>query len=285
MGSSARLIPKNFAMILVIYRQSIAINFHIIMTRKMEDRPMELRIGKMTNKELAEWFGIKPDTMTRHKKKKLEELQNYAFFEEIRGGVEITGIIKSEYNKKDSQIRQIYQQGFEEVRQPLDTVSNINNQIYEKYYDQLPTLSSAASGYHYAIEVRNERYGIPFKGKGKVGQCYYCWCKQGEGENHQPLYIPFTEEEEQVKAKLLTKFFGNQEEKTLLLQEMVLMGEIKKEDAWDIFTEYSNLNQAGFNAFLRELEAAIGSKVVKATKFEEILDFEEPAAIAGPTQP
>ena len=117
-----------------------------------------LELNSLTNKELAEWFGIKPDTMTRHKKKKLEELQNYAFFEEVRGGVEITGIIKSEYNKKDSQIRQIYQQGFEEVRQPIDTVSNINNQIYEKYSEQLPTLSSAASGYHYAIEVRNERY-------------------------------------------------------------------------------------------------------------------------------
>lgn len=249
---------------------------------------MELHLGKMTNKELAEWFGIKPDSMTRMKKKKLEELKNYACFEDIRGGVNIIAIIKDTYNKKDTKIREIYEQGFEEVRQPIDTVSNINNQIYEKYSEQLPTLSSAASGYHYAIEVRNERYGIPFKGQGKVGQCYYCWCKQEEGDNHQPLYIPFTQEEEQIKAKLLTKFFGNQEEKTLLLQEMVLMGEIKKEDAWDIFTEYSNLNQAGFTAFLKELESQIGAKVVKATKFEETLTFDEkdkPAAIAGSTQP
>lgn len=236
---------------------------------------MILHLGKMTNKELAEWFGIKPETMTRHKKKKLEELQHYACFEEIRGGVNITAIIKEEYNKKDSQIREIYQQGFEEVRQPIDTVSNINNQIYEKYYEQLPTLSSAASGYHYAIEVRNERYGIPFKGNGKIGQCYYCWCKQEADENNNPLYVPFTEEEQQIKAQLLTKYFGNKEEKTLLLQEMVLMGEIKKEDAWDIMIEYSNLNQAGFTAFLRELEKEIGAKIVKATKFEEQLYFDE----------
>ena len=70
---------------------------------------MKLHLGKMTNKELADWFGIKIETMNRHKKKKLEELKNYAFFEEVRGGVEITGIIKETYNKKDNQIRQIYQ--------------------------------------------------------------------------------------------------------------------------------------------------------------------------------
>lgn len=245
---------------------------------------MELKIGKMTNKELAEWFDIKPDTMTRHKKKKLEELKAYADFKEIRGGVEITCIRKLTYNKKDSQIRQIYEQGFEEVRQPIDTVSNINNQIYEKYYEQLPTLSSAQSGYHYAIEVRNEKYGIPFKEHGSNGCCYYCWCKQEIDENNMPLYIPFSEEEQKIKEKLLTKFFGNHEEKTILLQEMVLAGEIKKEDAWDIFTEYSNLNQAGFTAFLKALEEEIGSKVVKATKFEKNIYFEQknkPAEITG----
>jgi curved DNA-binding protein CbpA len=150
---------------------------------------MELKIGKMTNKELAEWFDIKPDTMTRHKKKKLEELKSYADFTEIRGGVEITCIRKLTYNKKDSQIRQIYEQGFEEVRQPIDTVSNINNQIYEKYYEQLPTLSSAQSGYHYAIEVRNEKYGIPFKEHGTKGCCYYCWCKQEIDENNISPYL------------------------------------------------------------------------------------------------
>ena len=33
-----------------------------------------LHLGKYTNKELAEWFGIKTETFTRYKKKKLEEL-------------------------------------------------------------------------------------------------------------------------------------------------------------------------------------------------------------------
>ena len=103
---------------------------------------MELHLGKMTNKELAEWFGIKTNSFTQHKKKKLEELKDFCFFEEVYGGVEITAIINPVYIKNNQKIREVYQKGFEELRKPLDTVSHINNQIYEKYNEQLPTLSS-----------------------------------------------------------------------------------------------------------------------------------------------
>ena len=173
------------------------------------------------------------------------------------------------------------------MRQPLDTVSHINNQIYEKYNEQLPTLSSAESGYRYAIEVRNANYGIPFKGKGSKGFCYYMWCKMEE-KNGEQFFIQFTEAEEQIKKELLKKHFGTNEEKDLLIAEMVTNGEISKEDAYDIMMEYRNLNGKGFMSFLKELEKQIGAKVVKATKFEEALYFDEkdkPAAIAGSTQP
>ena len=231
---------------------------------------MELKLGKMTTKELAQWFGISYGSFRTLKAKKLEELENYACFEEVYGGVEITAIIKSVYNKKDNQIRQIYQQGFEEFKQPIDTVSHINNQIFDKYCDQLTTLSSPESGYRYAIEVRNAHYGVPFKGNGTKG------------------YVQFNEEEEKIKQELLKKYFGTNVEKDLLIAEMVTMGEISKEDAYDIMMEYRNLNAQGFMGFLKALEKEIGSKVVKATKFEEVLYFDEkdkPAAIAGPTQP
>ena len=248
---------------------------------------MELKLGKMATKELAQWFGISYGSFRTLKAKKLEELKNYACFEEIYGGVNITAIIKEVYNKKDNKIREIYEQGFEELKQPIDTVSHINNQIYEKYYGKLPTLSSAASGYHYAIEVRNANYGVPFKGNGSKGCCYYLWCKMEERDGKQ-FYIQFTEEEDKIKQDLLKKHFGTNEEKDLLIAEMVSNGEISKEDAYDIMMEYRNLNGKGFMGFLKELEKQIGAKVVKATKFEETLYFDEkdkPAAIAGSMQP
>lgn len=248
---------------------------------------MELHLGRMSNKDLAEWFGIKPNSFTQHKRKKLEELKNFCFFEEVYGGVNIVAIINPTYIKNSQQIREVYEQGFEELKQPIDTVSHINNQIYEKYYDKLPTLSSAASGYRYAIEVRNANYGVPFKGNGSKGCCYYLWCKMEEKDGKQ-FYIQFTEEEDRIKQDLLKKHFGTNEEKDLLIAEMVSNGEISKEDAYDIMMEYRNLNGKGFMGFLKELEKQIGAKVVKATKFEEILYFDEkdkPAAITGSTQP
>lgn len=235
---------------------------------------MELKLGKMTAKELAEWFGISYGTFRNSKKKKLEELKEFCFFEEVYGGVEITAIISPTYIKNSQKIREVYQQGFEELRKPLDTVSHINNQIYEKYNEQLPTLSSAESGYRYAIEVRNANYGIPFKGNGSKGFCYYMWCKMEEKDGEQ-FFVQFTEEEEKIKQDLLKKHFGTNEEKDLLIAEMVLNGEISKEDAYDIMMEYRNLNGKGFMSFLRALEKEIGSKVVKATKFEEVLYFDE----------
>ena len=235
---------------------------------------MELHLGRMSNKDLAEWFGIKSNSFTQHKRKKLEELKNFCFFEEVYGGVNITAIINPIYIKNSQQIREVYEQGFEELKQPIDTVSHINEQIYEKYYDKLPTLSSAASGYRYAIEVRNANYGVPFKGKGSKGCCYYLWCKMEEKDGKQ-FYIQFTEEEDKIKQDLLKKHFGTNEEKDLLIAEMVSNGEISKEDAYDIMMEYRNLNGKGFMSFLKELEKQIGAKVVKATKFEEVLYFDE----------
>lgn len=235
---------------------------------------MELRLGKMTTKEIAEWFGISYGTFRNSKQKRFEELKEFCFFEEIYGGVQINAIINPVYIKNSQKIREVYQQGFEELKQPIDTVSHINEQIYEKYYDKLPTLSSAASGYRYAIEVRNANYGVPFKGKGSKGCCYYLWCKMEERDGKQ-FYIQFTEEEDKIKQDLLKKHFGTNEEKDLLIAEMVSNGEISKEDAYDIMMEYRNLNGKGFMSFLKELEKQIGAKVVKATKFEEVLYFDE----------
>lgn len=245
---------------------------------------MKLKLGKMTNKELAEWFGIKPESMTKTKKKKLEELKRYAFFEEVYGGVNITAIIKETYNKKDNQIRQIYQQGFEEVRDPIDTVSNINEKIFEKYSNQLPTLSSPKSGYHYAIEVRNTNYGIPFQQMGNLGCCYYLWCKIELSEGGEPHYVEFTEEENQIKKELLKAHFKADEERDILIAQMEALGEITEAQAWRLTKAYRNITEEGYQSFMKALEAAIGTKVVRATKFEKQICFdyvETPQSLCG----
>ena len=41
---------------------------------------MGLREGKISNKELAEWFGISANSFSKNKEKKLEELKYFAEF-------------------------------------------------------------------------------------------------------------------------------------------------------------------------------------------------------------
>ena len=240
-----------------------------------------LHLGKYTNKELAEWFNIKTETFSRYKKKKLKELKTFADFDEIYGGVQIKTIYTPIYNKKESKIREVYKKGFEELRNPIDTVSNINNKIFEKYGKELTTLSSPQSGYHYAIEVRNANYGIPFKDVGKLGRCYYLWCKVEKRSDNELYFVQLSPEEEEKKKILLKKFFGTDEEKDILIAQMVDSGEITEAEAYRLTREYRGLNNAGFMGFLKKLENEIGAKVVRATKFEKELYFDKEDAEAA----
>lgn len=235
---------------------------------------MKLKLGKMTSKEIAEWFGIAYNSFRRSKSKRLEELKTYCDFEEVYGGVNILTIFNDTYVKNSNKIREIYAKGFEELKNPIDTVSNINEKIYDKYHNELTTLKTSDSGYHYAIEVRNANYGIPFKSQGIKGICYYLWCKV-ELREDGIYYIQLNEKEEEIKQKLLKKYFGTDVEKDLLIAEMVEMKEISKEEAYDLMIEYRNLNNKGFVGFLKELEKEIGEKIVKATKFENVIYFDE----------
>lgn len=48
----------------------------------------ELTVGEISNKELADWFGIKEATFKNAKAKKLQELKYFAdFYEEKREGI------------------------------------------------------------------------------------------------------------------------------------------------------------------------------------------------------
>ena len=46
---------------------------------------------------------------------------------------------------------------------------------------------------------------------------------------------------------------------------MVALGEIKKEDAWQLLEELTNMDDRGFMNFLVELQERIGCQVVRGT--------------------
>ena len=224
----------------------------------------------MTNAELAEWFGIKPNSFRNTKTQKLEELKRFAEFEVEKTKVRITKIYKSVYVKKKSADYSIVKEEFTQVynKSKIDTASNVSKKIYNKRKSDLTIKESTT--YEYTREARNELYGKPFVGKGTLGTCRYIWVKKlDEGK-----YERFNDEEEAMYKKLLLKYFKNSDDKAMFVKDMIKRGEVTKEEAWDVYDEIANL-EFGFMNFKAEMEEFVGCTIVRATEIEDQLDFSE----------
>lgn len=222
----------------------------------------------MTNAELAEWFGIKPNSFRNTKTQKLEELKRFAEFEVEKTKVRITKIYKSVYVKKKSADYSIVKEEFTQVynKSKIDTASNVSKKIYNKRKNDLTIKESTT--YEYTRAARNELYGKPFVGCGERGVCRYIWAKQiGEGQ-----YERFNEEEQAIYKRLLVKYFKGADEKTIFVRDMIKRGEITEEEAWGVYEDMMNLEQ-GFMNFKIEMEEAIGYPIVRVTEIENQINW------------
>lgn len=223
---------------------------------------MRLKLGKMTNAELAAWFNITAKSFENCRKKKLKELELFARFKSIRGGVEILEIYEDQYvktlaenkNKIKEKIPQVWPKGVP------DTSKRVGLVIQKEL--KLPLKASTVI--KYTNEGKVELYGKPYMNNGSIGACISLWCKtDGSGVNQKISF--FSPEETAIKDKLLKKYFGNADEQMLIIEEMISLGEISKEEAWDVMRELSGFSEGKFGEFKAELEATIGSKTIRAT--------------------
>lgn len=232
----------------------------------------QLILGKINSKELADWFGISYQGFRNKKREKLRELEDYAEFREVYGGVIIDKIKNPdiiEYSKALSSSKGIIYDAFDQEwnNEGLDTCANVAIKIYDKHKNEL-TINPSTT-YYYTIAARNELYGKPFLKSGKFGNCYYLWVKVASQRNGIKQLELLTPEEEEIKKELLKKYFSTDEEKEIMIAEMVERKEITKEEAYDALCELKHLNAGGFMAFKAELEAKIGAQVLKGTVIEK----------------
>lgn len=228
---------------------------------------MQLKLGLMTNKELATWFGVSSGGFRNQKKKKLEELKNFAHFHQEKGKVYITDIIIPEYDKKIGKTKQLVMEKVDDVWSPngLDTCSRvgvkIRNMLAESGIER-----SESTIINYTREGRNELYGKPFNEEGGTkGSCIYIWCKR---DTQTGEYILLNEEEKQIKQELQVKYFGDATEKQIIVQGMIEAGEITEKEAWGKLKELTNMTSGHFLSFLQELQSKLGCQVVRGTLVE-----------------
>lgn len=227
----------------------------------------ELHLGKITNKELAKWFGISESSFRGLKKKKLEELKLFADFYEEKGKVNIVNIYEPVYSKKKSGTLQKVVERIDDVwsEDGLDSCSRVGSKIYEILSNEESLDRKESTIIEYTRKGRNELYGKPFGEEGKLGKCIYIWCKRDKETGEYSL---LNEEEQKIKKDLQTKYFGDATEKQILVKGMVESGEIRKEEAWSILEEMTNMNNSNFLSFLKEIQEKIGCQVIRGTLVE-----------------
>lgn len=232
---------------------------------------MELKLGKMTNKDLAEWFGISPNSLSKNITAKLEELKYFANYH-LEGNktkkVVIDEILEPVYQKRGSETYNKVKNNIDNVwdESGYDTCSRVGGAIYEKLKGEDEHFNYALSTVvNYTRKGRNELYGVPFGEEGVLGSCVYQWCKKDEETGK---IRALTDEENEIKEQLQKKYFGNASEKQIIVQAMVESGELPKEQAWEMLTALTNMKGNNFIMFLQELQAVLGHQVVRGTHIE-----------------
>lgn len=204
--------------------------------KTLEEEAIELKVGLMTNNELAEWFGVKPRTFTNAKDKKLEELKEYAVFEVLKGKINILKIKIPVYVKKKSKNYLIIKSHIDENWNDsgLDNKKNVAEKIFNKKEEYHLNLKYSTT-YSYTCKGSNELYGSARESDkgGEIGNCRYVLCTV-DVKTGEPRW--FTEEEYKKKIELRKKYFKkvNSDEvqdikETIYLREK--RKEITKEDA------------------------------------------------------
>lgn len=228
-----------------------------------------------SNKEIAEWFNCSAGYFSQTKEKKLEQLKAYADFELVgnkQKKIKINKVYEQEYHKKGSYAYEVIKSKLDETwsQSGLDSCKRVCYQILET--EDLGVLDVTA--YKYTLKSRNDLYGKPFEKGGRLGSCRYMWCKQQSDGRLRFL----TQEEEQIKSKMIKKYFGDASEKQILVQGMVEAGEISSEEAWNVLTEMTNMKGSNFLSFLGELQEKIGCRVIRGTFVERNLIEERKSA-------
>jgi len=135
---------------------------------------MNLIEGKMSTKELAQWFGIGYGSFRNKKKEKLAELLDYCQYEPVYGGVIISKIYVYEYIKpvpayifvKDHLDLHWHSSGY-------DTAARVGSEMYYTYKDKELKGLKESTIKNYVAKARIELYGhVYLKDRGTEGECH-----------------------------------------------------------------------------------------------------------------
>lgn len=234
---------------------------------------MELKTGmKLGNKELAEWFEVKYDSMKAgsFKKKKLEELKEYCDFTIENNKVIVNEVYEKVYDKNRSKVYKIILKDLpNQIKNGKPwTCAQMGNYYYCKYNEVLGKKETTYEDN--TRKVRNNIWGKPKKCY-EGGNIIYVYCKMYRGiELKDNRYEIFTDEERKIFGEVYDKYFRNLTiEENSFIMSMQADGK-NLEEIMDYYNEKTGYKQDRWVEFIRELSRVLNCDwIVRATVVED----------------
>lgn len=161
---------------------------------------MELEERLYSVAEIAEWFGIKPDSIYSLKAQKMKELKEYCdFIDHGKAGIEITKVYNAVYVKPALKkvAEKVFNKFWLKYGKFVDSQERIAKELQKKEPDYDFNTLLAAVRQH-----RKKHYGSPNLTWGKSGVSKFNFVKV----NENGYYENFSPEEEQKKNEVAKDF-------------------------------------------------------------------------------
>lgn len=234
----------------------------------------QLKTGKILFKDLANWFGIKLNTLEHTKEKRLKELETFATFELCRGGVEIKEVKIPVYAKQGSKAMQIIRKEFFNFwhKSGLDTAARVGTDMW-KNIKELSELISEKTCKAYVAKIRAEFFGKVYlpNDHGTLGRCEYTYVVANRWSEAEKLNEIQIQQINQIKKEIYVN------EKEPLLYEALKCGEITEEQYDAAIAEWNSKDnrQDRYERFIEKIVDTLGFSPQKVTQIIKELYFNE----------
>ena len=230
---------------------------------------MELKIGKMTSREIAKWLGISYNTYRNDIDKYLEKVAFFADFEKVYGGIMIKEIYISIYDR--TLIKNTDKTFLQEVSSCNENLAAISG-IVRKYKGR----QNEHTIRRQFTKSRDRLFGATDnsgKSNGIAGSREEVWAIKEDDFNY---YRSFTKEEEEIFDSLILSVYGAADVDKI--KWSALLDKIYQESDTMTKEEYFDLReQNGCNFFsnvIMKFKELTGLQVVHANKYDVEIRFD-----------
>ena len=232
-------------------------------------RKLQLKIGKMSSRELADWFCVSYNSYKNDIPKYLDLLESYCKYEKVYGGVMIEEIYIEEYDKSLNVLDQsLYVAEIErcvEEQEGLSTYSGMARKF--KKEGLIPDNKTDKTYARRYAKVGNRMFGefTGISSTGCLGTREYVWAVKISNYNQYRLMTP---EEEARFDDIITTCYSTSADKIKkkeLLEEALYQGEIEVDE---YFETQERLGLRMFKDCIFKFKEETGLMVVRCQKHE-----------------